>query len=371
MRLVVKPARTVTVRVNDAAGAPVPGAAVEAFDYGYQFHATTAPDGVAALRVPADARIRGVIGLKSGAGFDYFENYRTTPPNPRVRIPTVARRDHPHSGRSRQRKNQGGRPGRSANAGCRDCPVEALEAREDRNPRYQSRHDDTRHDGRAGRRRVRLASEEGANDNPLSGVRFFITSSGGFYPPREALRYVSGGPTELTVRLGRIGAAHRYSPLSRRPARPADPGHRELDFAAAGFPPEHEPTTRGDMPLTILSPGLPRMIAVKDETWAAPSLTSDVLKEGQEQGGLDFTLSKGTLVHGRVTEGPEHRPSPGASVALVEEGGPLPKELRTVSASTYQHCLEVTHTDAQGRYQFRVGPGRYVLRASGLEAPNR
>ncbi len=43
VRLVVKPARTVTVRVNDAAGAPVPGASVEAFDYGYQFHATTAP----------------------------------------------------------------------------------------------------------------------------------------------------------------------------------------------------------------------------------------------------------------------------------------------------------------------------------------
>ncbi len=65
------------------------------------------------------------------------------------------------------------------------------------------------------------------------------------------------------------------------------------------------------MSLTVSSPGTARMIAVNDEKWAAPSLTSAVLTEGQEQGGLDFTLSKGTLVHGRVTEGPEHRPSPG------------------------------------------------------------
>ena len=79
VRLVVKPTRAVRVRVKDATGVPVPGAAVEAFDYAYQFHATTGPDGVATLRVPAEARIRVVIGHKSRAGFDYFENYRTSP----------------------------------------------------------------------------------------------------------------------------------------------------------------------------------------------------------------------------------------------------------------------------------------------------
>ena len=31
----------------------------------------------------------GVIGLKSGAGFDYFENYRTNPPSPEFAFPPL------------------------------------------------------------------------------------------------------------------------------------------------------------------------------------------------------------------------------------------------------------------------------------------
>ena len=79
VRIVLKPSRPVRVRVNDAAGLPVSGAAVEAIDPSFQTHATTGPDGTATLRVPADAKVRWVIGLKAGAGFDYFENYRTKP----------------------------------------------------------------------------------------------------------------------------------------------------------------------------------------------------------------------------------------------------------------------------------------------------
>lgn len=89
VRLVIKPARTVLVRVKDAAGAPIPGAAVEAFDFAYHYHTATGPDGLATLRVPADARIQGVVGLKSGAGFDYFENYRTNPPSPSFAFPPL------------------------------------------------------------------------------------------------------------------------------------------------------------------------------------------------------------------------------------------------------------------------------------------
>ncbi len=82
VRLLVKPTRLVKVRVKDAAGSPIPGAAVEAFDYEFSFHATTDRDGLATLHVPVDAVIRGVIGHKSAAGFDYFENYRATPHRP-------------------------------------------------------------------------------------------------------------------------------------------------------------------------------------------------------------------------------------------------------------------------------------------------
>ena len=33
--------------------------------------------------------IRGVIGHKSGAGFDYFENYRATPASPEFPFPPL------------------------------------------------------------------------------------------------------------------------------------------------------------------------------------------------------------------------------------------------------------------------------------------
>ena len=79
VRIVLKPTRPVRVHVKDAAGSPVTGAAVEAIDLRLSDSRNDRPRRAATLRVPADAKVRWVIGLKAGAGFDYFENYRTTP----------------------------------------------------------------------------------------------------------------------------------------------------------------------------------------------------------------------------------------------------------------------------------------------------
>ena len=107
------------------------------------------------------------------------------------------------------------------------------------------------------------------------------------------------------------------------------------------------------------------MIGVDDETWAAPSLQNIVVREGQPQAGLDLTLTKGTLLHGQVKEGPDRRPSVGARVSLVEEGGLPPKELRRGMDGKVQ-LIRRSIIDAQGRYQFRVAPGRYSLMAPPL-----
>jgi hypothetical protein len=66
------------------------------------------------------------------------------------------------------------------------------------------------------------------------------------------------------------------------------------------------------------------VVAVEDETWAAPTRTGIVALEGRPRGGLDFTLGPGTLVHGRVTEGAGRSPSRRVGVSLIEEGPPLP-----------------------------------------------
>jgi beta-lactamase regulating signal transducer with metallopeptidase domain/protocatechuate 3,4-dioxygenase beta subunit len=370
VRLSVKPARTVRVRVRDAAGAPVAGAAVEGFEYGYQFHAATGSDGVASLRVPADASIRGVIGLKLGAGFDYFENYRTTPPDARIEFPPLpAEITLTLDGAQAVRIKVVGPDGRPMPG------VVLAPWRPSKSGKIE-----TMDISRGATTRATTDAQGVAifdwlpkavpGRNPAGGVRFFIRSVGGNYHSEGDIRYVPGGPTDLTVRLrlmARLSGTVRYP--DGRPAR------QVLVIAALisrGFLPVGARTDdEGKYVFDHIMPGTSRMIAVNDETWAAPSLTSNVLEEGQEQAGLDFTLIKGTLIHGRVTEGPDRHPVANSIVSLQEEGGLLPKPLRTVSANTY-HLGRGTYTDSQGRYQIRVGPGRYLLRTAdsdGDESP--
>ena len=53
------------------------GATVAAVGFDYDGETTTDRAGDALLRVPADAHVRWVVARKAGAGFDYFENYRS------------------------------------------------------------------------------------------------------------------------------------------------------------------------------------------------------------------------------------------------------------------------------------------------------
>ena len=116
-----------------------------------------------------------------------------------------------------------------------------------------------------------------------------------------------------------------------------------------------------------LRPDVSYMVAVDDKSWAAATRRNVILKEGQEQGEVDFTLTRGTLIHGRITEEPDLRPAKGRTLALVEEGDPLSKDQRSLfdNKST---LTRVSTIDDQGRYAFRVMPGRYRLRWSTQDA---
>ena len=74
------------------------------------------------LRVAADAQIQWVMGQKSGAGFDYFENYRSTSAD---QLPTPPRRVEPDARRRPAVPDQGGRLEGPAIAGR---PVRAVRA---------------------------------------------------------------------------------------------------------------------------------------------------------------------------------------------------------------------------------------------------
>jgi beta-lactamase regulating signal transducer with metallopeptidase domain len=87
-RIVLKPSRIVTVTVIDQAGKPIPDAAVETIA-GYNSVAMGKTDaaGHAPLRYPQGKNVQWIIALKPGAGFDYYENYRTWPSKGGENIP--------------------------------------------------------------------------------------------------------------------------------------------------------------------------------------------------------------------------------------------------------------------------------------------
>ncbi len=107
------------------------------------------------------------------------------------------------------------------------------------------------------------------------------------------------------------------------------------------------------------------MVAVSDRSWAARSQTGIVLRrEGETRDVPDLKLVEGTLLRGRVTVGPDNAPLAGSWIGLTQQGDPLPRDYgsRNGDAERLHRGIE---TDAEGRYDFRIGPGEYELRGPG------
>jgi beta-lactamase regulating signal transducer with metallopeptidase domain len=354
VKIVLKPSRPVRVHVNDAAGSPVPGAAVEAIDDdSFRTSATTGPDGTAVLRVAADAKAMSVIGLKAGAGFDYFENHSSWPfaESPPLPADVTLNLDSDQIVRVKAVDPKGE-------------PVSGVEI--GIGPMLTSKIGKVRHanlnlseSANATTDREGVATFDWLPKSEVGAFRFRI-ATGGNYSIQSLPDYQRGGPAELTAHLVRDT---RLSGTVRFPdGRPAG---GVLILAANGIRPgawiRLAARTLADGSYVLDAPSeWCYIVAVVDETWAAPSLSNVIVREGRELRGLDLTLTKGTFLHGQVTKPSDHWPVAGAVVYLCEVGAPLPKELRGSHFRTAQlHRRSIA--DASGRYHFRVGPGRYTL----------
>ena len=200
------------------------------------------------------------------------------------------------------------------------------------------------------------------------GVTPFALDPTGGYSCRDSLAYDPAGPAELTARVLR---STRLSGTVRFPdGRPApDVAMRATGWGHEGPPPGMATTrTALDGRYALEVPAEEAYIlAVVDDTWAARSLTNIIVREGQPQTGLDFTLGKGTLIRGQISEGPDRRAIGGATVMLMEKGEILPRDFRGVRGNKGQILRGIMATDAIGRFQFRVGPGSYTVRSTNGE----
>ncbi len=353
VKIVLKPSRQVRVRVSSSVGVPIPGAAVESTEASFRTRATTGPDGTATLRVAADAKIQWVTGLKAGAGFDYFENYRSKPaadypPLPGELTLTL-------DGAQTVRVNAVDSAGEPI-PGIAIGPTHLSKIGKVSYANVRQRATTSAITDRQG-----FATFDWLPKGEADAFHFYIAADGN-YTSRDRPYFRRGGPAKLTAHLLRDT---RLSGTVRLPdGQPAG----GILIKAEGQPRSGTTIklaarTLADGSYVLDAPSESSYIlAVIDDTWAAPSLSNVIAREGRAQTGLDLTLTKGTLIHGQVSEAPDHGPAAGAKVWLTEEGGPLSKELRRSGFQSAQ-LMRSLAADAEGRYHLQVGPGRYFLRS--------
>jgi len=319
--------------------------------------AQTDQEGLAHLRVPADARLPNVVALKPGFGLDYYEAYRTVArmgkrevlPLPET-ITLVL-------------------------AGARTVKIRAIDSAGQPVSNFElwpwqisvSGKIDSAHTGDSPVLRVKTDAQGIATFDFLPEQLRQATFSIGsveFIP--ESIP-ISISPEDIgreqTVRLLRsVPVAGRVIGTDGQPMAgillQAD--GRPLQGASFMTSGQHARTGADGTFRFKLRSEMAFMIAAVDEQWAAASKTGIITHEGQPIGGIEFRLSPGTVIHGRATIGPEHQPAADQVVALVEQG-PFVNAFRAPGQPVVGNArLELsrrTMTDSDGRYQFRVGPG--------------
>lgn len=349
VRIVLRPAREVRVTAVDGRGTPVPGAEVFLLDLVFPVARGTTDDrGSVSLRAPAEAMTQYLFGLKPGVGFDYFETSQSTPPTFRPPPPEV--RLHLDGARTVRVKavDSSGRPASGIDL------VPWL----------------VRKKGKLNE--VNLSAFEVKSRTDATGVATFdwlpaemqgratFLNASPDYSLADRVDYDADRPVaEVAARVSRnVRVAGRVARPDGTPA----PG---ILIEATGVTRSSSNSgfgrTRtgpdGTYSMKVAAEEI-YVIAVLDETWAAPTRSGVVAREGQDLEGIDFALSQGAVIRGRVTAGPASKPAVGETVVLNEHGAIV----QTKAFAGRSNLMRATETDGDGRYAFRVGPGTYSIK---------
>ncbi len=282
VRVVLKPSRATRVHVRDAKDQPAAGATVAAIGFDYNGAATTDAGGEAVLRVPADAEIMWIAGLKAGAGFDYFENYRSRPTDKIGPLPAEVTIQLDGSRTVRIKAvDSAGRPVRGVEFApwVIRKPEKLAAANIGGSPTLRARTDDS-----GGATFGWLPS------NVEDDVPFLVYTSEYSCPSSPTF---SGGVNETVLearllRNTRIGGVVRHA--DGRPA--AGILIRAEGRGATNDYCRRHTRTRDDGSYSVdVYSDQSYMIAVLDDRWAARSLTGVIVREGKPIDGLDVTLA--------------------------------------------------------------------------------
>ncbi len=357
VRIVLRPGREVAVRVADSSQAAVSDAAVQiAGNFAILDSRKTGPDGAARLHVPADATVEWIYALKSGKGFDYAEYGKFD-----------------EYGRSR-----GG-------ASALSLPA-SVNLRLDGVRRARIKAVDAAGKPLAGARfRVWLVQKPGRKSEVNVSSRILEEMSGqdgiatfDWLPPsRDLLQFwpvdegyahrrvtVEEGQTApVTTRLTRTETIRGRVTL---PDGSPAPGIQVRAYGSGKGSDNGQDRIRtdasGSYTLTV-NPDEAYAVYVDDKDWAAPSRLDVDIRAGKPVAGVDFRLTRGTLLHGKVTVGANRRPVADQYIILDETAGIAPEEFREPGDHTHREVRRQfgATTDASGRYSIRIGPGAYTI----------
>ncbi len=360
-RIVLKPACSVTVAVNDPAGKPIPDASVEIIaDYGSVAVGATDRRGRVTLRFPDGPKIQWIIAAKPGAGFDYFENYRSWPSEGNATVPE-----------SVALVLNGARTARLKAVDSKGNPLVGVDFHAWIIKKRSKLAEANLSGGRLARARTDpdgLATFDWLPADAEMAIPFLMIP-GEFHTP-ERPAFTPGGPSPVkAVRL--VRKVTLRGKVLRPDGQPASGILLQADGMARTFDDQHDRnyarTDRDGTYSMAVAPDHSYMVAVIDPSWAARSQTGIVVRrEGETRDVPDLKLVKGTLLRGRVTLGPENEPVPGSWIGLTEKGDPLPRDFDPRMGDR-ETLFRGVDTDADGRYVFRIGPGEYVLRTDGVD----
>ncbi len=362
LRIVVKPARTMTVRVADAGKKPVDGAAVGVMSDSLAIltQAQTDARGMASLRFPVDARVLQVIALKPAVGFAYFENYRAWPGSiigePPAQVALTL-------------------------AGARSIAVRAVDSANKPVPGIDLVPWTIKKQGR-------LAA---VNLSGAAALKYVSVRTNG-----DGLATFDWVPVGWQDGITILQLAEEYSLPDSPHLQPSDPQQtlvarllRNVPIGGKVTRPDGKPAagvllqvegrgntnhyfrgvvrTRVDGTYTLdVYPNQSYLIAVTDEQWAAPSHAGIVIEEGKPRNDLDFRLGKGAIIRGKITVGAKNQPAAKQTITLIEQGSDITAELGGVWAQR-EELVRWAETDKDGQYTIRVGPGRYRLSGPGRD----
>lgn len=349
--IVLKKPRDVTVRVVDQNGQAVADADVNVISNAGPFaFGRTKADGTITFRIPEGAPVEWIVGKKKDVGFDYFENYDSFPSSSFGELPQEVRLTLDGARRIEARVvDTAGQP----IAGVTVYPWTIHKHGKLSYANLLTRLFIATSDGQG---RVVFEGMPAAFQHGIT----LLPKHDDFDCPKQTSIRETEPQLPLTLVLTRNARLRgRVLGPDQQPA--ADVlVHVEGRGDTAFYSREEVATNgRGEYSVSVAS-GQAYLIAVEHPDFAAPSQVTPLLKEREERNDLDFTLSSGTLIHGRATVGKSSRPAKGETVTLVQQAGHV-LEARQHYGSTSIDLVRWVETDDDGRYAFRVGPGEYKL----------